>query len=86
MISDILENVLRAAAKRTEDELYAAWRADYDFLYVVHDRRPLDLPSMAYIPSNNSDHKFRGFVVERYDLRDEHHPPEVSEFLRQFKR
>ena len=67
-----------------ETELYGAWRAGYDFLYVLSKFDMTDL-SLNFIPSNDPDLKFRDFRTERYDLREERLSPEAREILMDFK-
>lgn len=67
-----------------ETEIYGAWRAGYDFLYVLSSFDMMEM-TLDFIPSNNSKEKFQGKRVERYDLREENLPPEALEILERFK-
>jgi hypothetical protein len=67
-----------------EKETYAAWRAGYDFLYVLSEFDMMDI-TLEFIPSNDPERRFEGQRVERYDLREESLPPEALEILERFK-
>jgi hypothetical protein len=67
-----------------ETEIYAAWRAGYDFLYVLSEFDMMDM-TLEFIPSNDPKRRFEGQRVERYDLREENLPPRAKEILERFK-
>lgn len=68
--TDAIRAANKTVAERIERECVAAWRAGYDFLYIIQHRGVEYPPKMAFIPSNRKrwphDSTFR---VERYDLR-----------------
>lgn len=83
MLQRALTEMMAAEMKARETELYAAWRAGYDHLYVVSSFNLTDL-SLEFVPSNNPELRFRGRRVERYDLRREDIEPEAWEFLMEY--
>jgi len=91
-LGDIVESLTRARMKRIDRELHAAWRASYDYLYVLEEQSGAALVPggsdvgfrMAFIPSNSDRHKFRGFRCTRYDLREENLTPDEQEVLHNY--
>lgn len=92
METNIQEKFMRAYEGRIERELYAAYRSDYDYLYVVEDRRitsrlPGDetaLPGFAAIPSDSDELRFDGYYVTRYTVSEELDPT-IGEKMEKFK-
>lgn len=88
MIQETFNRVVEAYMKQLEVELYAAWRSEYDFLYVNTDDsgfEPGKIPGQEFIPSNDDDRKFIGKHTTRYDVRDNHISPEGRELLAQYR-
>jgi len=85
LMTEAVASMTKAVIGRLELELHGAWRAGYNFLYVVTDRGTLS-PSAArgsfstddagvskvYIPSQSPRLRppDQSVKVERYDLRD----------------
>lgn len=65
--------VALAHKQEVERQLKAAWRAGYNFLYVVedtsHDEDLMVTRKAAFIPADSPEHKFKEFRSTRYDLR-----------------
>lgn len=79
-----LRELAIAASKREKVEVYAAWRSEYDYLYVVTHWPPGELMGrVAYIPSNNPDLKFQEFESVRYDVREENLSAEEWQEIRE---
>ena len=80
----VIDELLHEWNARLDKELYAAWRAGYDYFYLVQRRTATPIPEQAYIPSNNPNHTFDGFRVHRYDLRDQNLSPEARKRLEEY--
>lgn len=91
-LGDAVKALTKARMKRIDKELYAAWRAGYDYLYVVEEEPGAAVVPggndvgfrAAFIPSNSDRHKFRGFRCIRYDLRRENLTPDEQEVLHNY--
>lgn len=83
LLTKALKEMMAVEMLAREKELYAAWRAGYDYLYVLSSFNMTDL-SLEFIPSNNPDLKFKGRRTERYDLRREAISQEAWEFLLEY--
>lgn len=71
-LHSILSELAEGPMRRLERECFGAWRAGYDFLYVVtgYDASPRMGLHIGYIPSNRETYPHPPDVrVERYDLR-----------------
>ena len=69
-MNDLFVDLIKKIANRREKELYAAWRADYDFLYTLQHWPPHGgVPKFGFVPSNNPNLEFQEFNSSCYDLR-----------------
>lgn len=84
MIEKAFREMMAVEMLAREKELYAAWRAGYDFLYVLSTFNMTDM-SLGFIPSNDPNIMFKGKRVEQYDLREESLSAEGREILMEFK-
>lgn len=84
LIETAFHEMMAAEMVARETEIYAAWRAGYDFLYVLSTFDMTDM-TLEFIPSDNPEEEFQGNRAERYDLREENLPPEAREILMKFK-
>lgn len=84
LIENAFNEMMAAEMMAREKQLYAAWRAGYDYLYVLSSFQMTDL-SLEFIPSNEPDRMFDGKRVERYDLREKNLSPRAKEILMEFK-
>jgi hypothetical protein len=82
---DLMDEIFDAYFRRREKELYAAWRSDYDYLFILSDNS-LEGPKYSFIPSNVENIVAgQGVTVERYDVADRHLSALAREKLREWE-
>lgn len=82
-LQNALHDMMAVEMLARERELYAAWRAGYDYLYVLSDFTMTDL-SLEFIPSDDPNRRFPCQHTERYDIRPEMIEPEARQFLMEY--
>lgn len=84
--NEIIRDMAHAEMDHLDKQLYGAWRAGYDYLYVV-EKVPSIVPgwNVAFIPSNSPEHKFLEFRSTRYDLRREDMSNSSWEYLMEYE-
>lgn len=83
VITEVMSKLLRRSLHREEKEVYAAWRAGYNYLHVIdHIKHESFEYHREYIPHNymmpSTTHNAR-----IYDLREERMSPEERKLLRE---
>lgn len=80
-ITELVKNEIR----RKEKEIYAAWRAGYDYLHVIEHIEPGEFSLYSeYIPTNYREPP-QNHRVRTYDIRAERMSPEIRTIFRDYK-
>lgn len=82
--TDAVTEMVKNEIRRKEKEIYAAWRAGYDYLHVIEHIEPGEFSLYSeYIPSNYREPP-QNHRVRTYDIRSERMSPEIRAVFRDF--
>lgn len=83
--TDAVTEYVKEATRNEEEEIYAAWRSDYDYLHVYGGVGDGFILRRSYVPCNTSA-PARNHLTRIYDLREENMSPAMRDALRNYNR